>query len=50
MIAYMVREHGLTRDQAYFVASVAVDLRIAQVVDGSNYGALAILPLSIFRK
>jgi formamidase len=50
MIAYMVREHGLTRDQAYFVASVAVDIRITQVVDGSNYGALAILPLSIFRK
>jgi formamidase len=50
MIDYMVREHRLTRDQAYFVASVAVDLRIAQVVDGSNYGAMAFLPLSIFVK
>ncbi len=48
MIDYMVREHELTRLQAYYVASVAVDLRIGQVVDGANYGATAILPLSIF--
>jgi formamidase len=50
MIDYIEREHGLSREQAYAVASVAVDLRIAQVVDGSNVGALAILPLDIFVK
>ncbi len=48
MIDYMVREHGLTRLQAYLVASVAVDIRIGQLVDGSNVGATAILPLDIF--
>ena len=48
MIDYMVLEHGLTREQAYLVASVAVDLRIAQVVDAPNVGVSAILPLDIF--
>lgn len=50
MIDYMVREHGLTREQAYVVASVAVDLRLTQLVDTPNYGAMAILPLSIFSR
>jgi len=50
MIAYLMREHGLTADQAYVLASVAVDLRIGQVVDGQNFGATAILPLDVFRK
>ena len=48
MIDYMVANHGLTRDQAYLVASVAVDLRIGQVVDVPNVGVTAILPLDIF--
>ena len=33
MIDYIVREHGLTREQAYILCSVAVDLRVGQVVD-----------------
>ena len=48
MIDYMVANHGLTREQAYLVASVAVDLRIGQVVDVPNVGVTAILPLDIF--
>lgn len=48
MIDYMVANHGLTRQQAYMVASVAVDLRIGQVVDAPNVGVTAILPLDIF--
>ncbi len=48
MIDYMVASHGLTRQQAYLVASVAVDLRIGQVVDAPNVGVTAILPLDIF--
>ena len=47
MIDYMVREKGLTPEQAYIVASVAVDLRIGQVVDVPNYIVSAILPLTI---
>lgn len=48
MIDYMVENHGLTRGQAVAIASVAVDLRIGQVVDAPNVGATAILPLDIF--
>ena len=50
IIDYMVREKGLTREQAYVVSSVAVDLRIGQLVDVPNYIVSAILPLTIFRK
>lgn len=49
MIDYMVRTKGLTPEQAYVVASVAVDLRIGQVVDVPNYIVSAILPLDIFK-
>ncbi len=48
MIDYMVKNHGLTREQAYVVSSVAVDLRIGQLVDVPNYIVSAILPLTIF--
>lgn len=50
MIDYLVREKGYTREQAYVIASVAVDLRISNVVDLPNYAVSAILPLNIFRK
>ncbi len=49
MIDYMVKTKGLTPEQAYVVASVAVDLRIGQVVDVPNYIVSAILPLDIFK-
>lgn len=48
MIDYIAAEYGLTREQAYLVASVAVDMRIGQLVDAPNVGVTAILPLDIF--
>jgi formamidase len=48
MLNYLVEERGLTREQAYVVMSVAVDLRIGQVVDAPNVAVSAILPLDIF--
>lgn len=48
MIDYMVQEHDLTREQAYILASVAVDLRVGQVVDVPNYVVTAILNLDVF--
>ena len=48
IIDYMVANYGLTYQQAYVVASVAVDLRIGQLVDVPNVGVTAILPLDIF--
>ena len=48
MIRYLTEQRGLTREQAYIVASVAVDLRIGQVVDEGHVIVTAILPLDIF--
>jgi len=48
MIDYIVAEYGYDRTQAYMIASVAVDIRIGQLVDVPNVGATAILPLDIF--
>jgi formamidase len=48
MIDHIVATYGYDRTQAYMIASVAVDLRIAQLVDVPNVGVTAILPLDIF--
>jgi len=50
MIDYIVREHGLTREQAYILCSVAVDLRVGQVVDVPNFIITAVLNLNVFDK
>ena len=48
IIDYIVSEYGYDRNQAYVIASVAVDLRISQLVDSPNVGVTALLPLDIF--
>ena len=48
MLDYVTETYGLTPEQAYVVASVAVDLRIGQLVDAPNVGVTALLPLDIF--
>src|SRR6056297_3087994 len=48
MIDHIESEYGYTRTQAYMIASVAVDLRISQLVDVPNVGVTAILPVDIF--
>ena len=48
MVDYITYRYGYDRTQAYMIASVAVDLRIAQLVDVPNVGVTAILPLDIF--
>lgn len=47
MIAFLMEEKHLDRDQAYMLTSVAVDLNITQLVDG-NVGVHAMLPKRIF--
>jgi len=49
MIDYLVKEHHLTPDQAYMLCSMAVDLQVTELVDGSK-GIHALLPKSIFLK
>ena len=48
MIDYIVAEYGYDRTQAYMIASIAVDMRIGQLVDVPNVGVTAVLPLDIF--
>ena len=50
MIAYIQRSHGLDAEQAYILASVAVDLRVGQVVDVPNYVVTAVLNMDVFDK
>ncbi len=48
MIEWLGREHGLEPVQAYLLCSVAVDLRISEIVDVPNYVVTAHCPLDIF--
>jgi acetamidase/formamidase len=48
MIDHIVRERGLSREEAYVVCSVAVDLKISEIVDAPNWIVSAFLPESIF--
>ncbi|MCC6177104.1 MAG: acetamidase/formamidase family protein [Chloroflexi bacterium] len=48
MIGYLVRERGLTREEAYALSSVAVDLKVSEVVDAPNWVVTAFVPLSLF--
>jgi formamidase len=45
----LLQERGFTREQAYVICSVAVDLRISNVVDVPNYVVSALLPEDIFQ-
>jgi formamidase len=44
----LLQERGFGREQAYIICSVAVDLRISNVVDVPNYVVSALLPEAIF--
>ena len=48
MIDYLGYERGLSRQQAYALCSVAVDLKISELVDVPNFVVSAFLPLDIF--
>ncbi len=47
MIDHLGAEYGYSRQQAYAICSVAVDLRINQMVDVPNFVVSAFLPLDI---
>jgi len=48
MISFLVEEKHLSRDEAYMLTSVAVDVDITQLVDG-NVGVHALCPKGIFK-
>jgi acetamidase/formamidase len=47
MISHLEQEYDLSREDAYCLASVAVDLKISQIVDAPNWIVSAFLPLEI---
>ena len=44
----LLQERGFSREQAYIICSVAVDLRISEVVDVPYPLVSALLPLDVF--
>jgi formamidase len=48
MVDHLQSDYGYTREQAYTICSVAVDLHASQVVDLPNVLVSAFLPLDIF--
>jgi acetamidase/formamidase len=49
MLDLLVETRGLSRDEAYLLASAAMDLIVTQVVDGTK-GVHAMMPKAIFQK
>jgi acetamidase/formamidase len=45
---HLGEDHGLSREEAYALCNVAVDLRIHEVVDAPNWVVGAFLPDDIF--
>jgi hypothetical protein len=48
MIDYLAERYDLSREDAYLLSSLAVDLKISEVVDGGQYIISALLPEAIF--
>jgi acetamidase/formamidase len=48
MIAYLERHKSLSAEEAYALCSVAVSLRISEVVDAPNWVVSAFLPQDLF--
>ncbi len=48
MLGYLVSARGLGREAAYVLMSVAVELRISEIVDVPNALVSALLPLDVF--
>jgi acetamidase/formamidase len=48
MIEWLVDEHGLSREHAYVLCSVAGDLKILEVVDAGVWNVSMAMPLAVF--
>ena len=49
MIDHLTETYGLSREDAYVLSSLAVDLKISEIVDAGQYVVSALLPLALFR-
>jgi formamidase len=50
LLAWLEHEHGLEREPAYVLMSVAAELRISELVDAPNPLVSAALPLEVFEE
>ena len=50
MVDWLASEHGLTREDAYMLCSLAGDLKILEVVDAGMWNVGITIPLSIFER
>ena len=48
MIGWLVEEHGLSREDAYVLCSLAGDLRIHEIVDAGVWNVGMTMPLAVF--
>jgi acetamidase/formamidase len=48
MIDYLVDTYDLSREDAYVLSSLCVDLKISEIVDAGEYVVSAVLPLAVF--
>lgn len=48
MIDYLVAEHGLTREEAYVLCSIAGDMKISETVDVPHMLVSMHMPKGIF--
>jgi acetamidase/formamidase len=48
MIDHLVHRYDLSREDAYLLCSLVVDLKISEIVDGGQYIVSALLPEAIF--
>jgi acetamidase/formamidase len=49
MIDHLTGTYGLSREDAYVLSSLVVDLKISELVDAGMWVVSAVLPLAIFR-
>jgi acetamidase/formamidase len=49
MIDHLARAYGLSREDAYVLSSLCVDLKISEIVDGGVFVVSAVLPLAVFQ-
>jgi acetamidase/formamidase len=48
MVDHIASDYGLGREDAYLLCSLAVDLKISEIVDAGQYIVSALLPEAIF--
>jgi acetamidase/formamidase len=49
MIDHLAESYDLSREDAYVLSSLSVDLKISEIVDAGQYVVSTVLPLAVFR-